>query len=69
MISNIVCKLRRSSHKLNTCIEIAIGRHDSIDRQDRKCIRCDLNDIQGEFHFVLVCPDYINLRQFKGSYS
>mgnify|MGYP000557283004 CR=1 FL=1 len=27
---------------------------------DRKCIRCNLNDIDDEF--VLVCPEYINLR-------
>ena len=26
------------------------------------CIRCALNDNQDEFHFVLVCPDYIDLR-------
>ena len=50
--------LRLSSHKLN----IEIGRHNNIDRQDRKCIICNLNDIEDEFHFVLVCPDYINLR-------
>ena len=29
---------------------------------DRKCIRCNLNDIEDEFHFILICPDYINLR-------
>ena len=55
---HILAKLRLSSHKLN----IEIGRHNKIDRQDRKCIRCNSNDIEDEFHFVLVCPDYINLR-------
>ena len=39
-----------------------IGRHNTIDRQDRKCIRCNLNNIEDECHFVLVSPDYINLR-------
>jgi len=34
-------------------------RHNKINRQDRKC---NLNDIEDEFHFVLVCPEYINLR-------
>ena len=53
-----MAKLRLSSHTLN----IEIGRHNKIDRQDRKCIRCNSNDIEDEFHFVLVCPDYINLR-------
>ena len=55
---HILAKLRFSSSKLN----IEIGGHNKIDRQDRKCIRCNLNDIEDEFHFVLVCPDYINLR-------
>ena len=54
----MLAKLRLSSHKLN----IEIGRHNSIDRQDKTCIRCNLNDIEDEFHFVLVCPDYIYLR-------
>jgi len=54
---HILAKLR-SSYKLN----IEIGRHNKIDRQDKKCIRRNLNDIEDEFHFVLVCPDYINLR-------
>ena len=53
-----MAKLRLSSHKWN----IEIGRHNKIDRQDRKCIRCNLNDIEDEFHFVLVRPDYVNLR-------
>ena len=55
---HILAKLRLSSHKLN----IEIGRHNKIDRQDRKCIRCNLNDIEDEFHIVLICPDYINSR-------
>ena len=31
-------------------------------RQYRTCIRWDLNNIEEEFHFVLVCSDYVNLR-------
>ena len=53
-----MAKLRLSSHKLN----IEIDRHNIIDRQDRKCKSCNINDIEDEFHFVLVSPDYINLR-------
>ena len=55
---HILANLRLSSHKLN----IEIGRHNTIDRQDRTCIRCNLNDIEDEFHFVLVCQECINLR-------
>ena len=25
-------------------------------------MQCNLNHIEDEFHFVLVCPDYFNLR-------
>jgi len=50
-----LAKLRLSSHTLN----VEIGRHNIIDRH---CIRCNLNDIEDEFHFVLICPDYVNLR-------
>ena len=53
-----MANLSISSHKLN----IEIDRHNKIDRQDRTCISCNSNDIEDEFHFVLVCPDYINLR-------
>jgi len=52
---HILAKLRLSSYKLN----IEIDRHITIDRQYKKCIRCNLNDIEDVFHFILVCPDYI----------
>ena len=42
--------------------DYTLTRHNTIDRHDWKCIRCNLNDIEDEFHFVLACPDYINLR-------
>ena len=57
-VKYFLVKLRLSSHKLNK----EIGRHNTIDRQDIKCIICNLNDIEDEFHIVLICPDYINLR-------
>ena len=56
---NIIAKLRLSSHQL--CIET--GRHRGIERTERKCVLCDLNDIEDEYHFVCICPVYYNLRR------
>ena len=56
-------KLRKSltrfrcvSHKLY----IETGRHGNSkrERQERICMYCNLNDIEDEYHFLLVCPLY-----------
>lgn len=31
------------------------GRYSNIPRSDRKCTICGNNDIEDEFHFVLIC--------------
>ena len=51
---NAISKLRMSSHRL----AIEKGRHNDIARQNRKCIFCTTNDIEDEYHFVLICPRY-----------
>jgi len=51
---NTSAKFRLSSHKLN----IEVGRHNNIFRNERKCSLCNLNDIEDEFHFLLKCPLY-----------
>ena len=56
---NAIAKLRLSSHHLN----IELGRHRNIERAERKCTLCNLNDLEDEFHFTLVCPIYNDLRQ------
>ena len=48
-----------SSHQLS----IETGRHNNINRNDRKCALCQVNDIEDEFHFVLVCTVYEQLRE------
>lgn len=58
-LRNALAKLRLSSHQL--CIET--GRHRNIERVDRKCIVCNLNDIEDEVHFTLMCPAYADLRR------
>ena len=34
----------------------------NITRNPRKCSKCRLNDIQYVYHFILVCPYFIDLR-------
>ena len=54
-----MAKLRLSYHQL--CIEP--GRQRGLERAERKCVLCDLNDIEDEYHFVCICPVYYNLRR------
>ena len=60
---NALAKLRLSSHNL----KIESGRHTStrarIARENRKCIICNSNDIEDEFHFVLICPVFNDIRR------
>ena len=55
---NVVAKLRLTSHTLF----VETGRHRQIPRQDRKCIYCHIEDVQDEYHFILICPFYHNIR-------
>ena len=41
---------------------VETGRHWQIPRQDRKCILCNINDEEDEYHFILICPFYNNIR-------
>ncbi|XP_071104703.1 uncharacterized protein [Haliotis cracherodii] len=54
-----LAQFRCSSHRLR----IEVGRHRNIDRELRICEQCDLNVIEDEFHFLLVCPKYDHLRR------
>lgn len=56
---NAIAKIRLSSHSLN----IETGRHRNIDRSQRKCTLCNLNDLEDEYHFILICPVYSELRK------
>ena len=48
-----------SSHNLN----IEKGRYNNENRRNRLCTVCHLNDVEDEFHFVLKCPLYDQLRR------
>ena len=51
-------KLRCSIHKL----KVERGRHESIAYEQRLCKLCNYNLVEDEFHFVMICPIYENLR-------
>ena len=54
-----ITMFRISAHKLS----IEKGRHSGIARDNRLCKCCSRNDIEDEYHFILVCPCYLDLRQ------
>lgn len=47
-------RLRCSAHKL----AIEEARFRNIERSNRKCIYCQMNIIEDEYHFLLVCSYY-----------
>ena len=55
-----ITQLRLASHSLR----IETGRHgqNRIDRPERICQVCDTSDLEDEYHFVLVCAAYNELR-------
>ena len=52
-------RFRLSSHRL----EIERGRYRNIQRSDRKCKFCIQDAIENEYHFLLACPQYLDIRR------
>ena len=52
-------KFRLSSHDL----AIERGRFENIPRNDRLCKYCNLRMVENEYHFLLICPLYKDLRK------
>ena len=52
-------KFRLSSHHLL----VEIGRHRGIERCEIKCTICNNNDIEDEYHFLLICSADHDLRK------
>ena len=53
-----LARFRCSAHKL----AIEEGRFRNIERNNRFCTKCNLNQIETEYHFLLTCPLYRHLR-------
>ena len=51
-------RLRLSSHSL----EIETGRYNGIDRMNRLCKLCNQNVVESEYHFLLCCTKYTDIR-------
>ena len=51
-------RFRTSSHDLR----IETGRYDNIPQEQRLCNSCNMEKVEDEFHFLLVCPKYRDLR-------
>ena len=56
--TNILTKLRSGSLKLY----LETSRYDNIPRDNRICRCCKMNNIEDEYHFVLICPAYRTFR-------
>ena len=52
-------RFRTSSHTL----EIERGRYNNIEPENRFCIFCTNRHIENEYHFLLICPIYSELRR------
>ena len=51
-------RLKLSSHDL----AIEKGRHQNIARQERVCNNCTMHVLETEYHYLLICPKFYNLR-------
>lgn len=52
-------RYRLSSHNLS----IETGRYNGVPKEERLCNFCNMRKIEDEFHFLLVCPLYTELRR------
>ena len=64
-LRGLLTKLRISAHDLN----VERGRYVNIPREERLCNCCNMRVIENEYHFLLVCPSYIDIRrQYLSNY-
>jgi hypothetical protein len=62
-IHNITDRISMSRFRLsNHRLRIETGRHQKIERQNRKCPFCP-SDIEDEVHFLTTCPTYNSIRE------
>ena len=54
-----ICKMHISAHNLN----IETGRFYDLDGHERVCSMCNLNVVEDEYHYILQCEKYIDVRR------
>ena len=62
----ILSRFRLYSNNLN----IETGRYSGQEKDTRKCVMCNMKSVEDDYHFLLVCPKYQELRRkfFKRYY-
>ena len=58
-LNKYMSRFRLSSHNL----ALETGRYYNIPKENRICTFCNMNKIESEYHFLLVCPLYAELRR------
>jgi hypothetical protein len=58
MFKPLISRHHLHAHSLN----IETGRYYNIDRHARICNMCNNNDIEDEYHFILECSKYVEIR-------
>jgi hypothetical protein len=58
MFKPLISRYRLHAHSLN----IETGRYYNIDRHARICNMCNNKDIEDEYHFILECSEYVEIR-------
>ena len=53
---------RRTRYRLSQP-DTVFGRYSNVPRENRLCKYCNLNVVESEYHFLLTCPKYYDLRK------
>jgi hypothetical protein len=63
-INNISLRKQLSCMRLSShALEIEVGRYNNINRENRICKLCNQNTIESEYHFLLCCTRYSEIRR------
>ena len=54
--------INNSSSSSSSKLNIESGRYRNIERSERICTLCNANVIEDEYHFIIECPQYKDLR-------
>ena len=59
----LFCKTKKFINRDLHPLHIEYGRYNKTPRNERYCKMCSLNQIEDEFHALMLCPKYNNIRQ------